>query len=670
MVGGVTGTPRLKQWMVEQVDSKRYPGLVWEDRKLGMFRIPWKHAGKYDYRHNEDAAIFKAWAKFKGKYKDGDKVDPASWKMRMRCALNRSTEFMEVPQRSQLDSAKPYRVYKIVDDCTDQGMPASAVDLNRVKVEMGEGIGIESAQPSNPSSQLGTMEKAWAKFKGKYKDGDKVDPASWKTRMRCALNKSTEFVEVPQRSQLDISEPDKVYKIVDDSTGKRESPPTAHVGPAGTPAPAVDLSTVKVESGKGVQFVSAHPSSPSSQLGTMEKAGGKYKDGDKVDPASWQTQLRCAQNKSRRFEEVPQRSQLDISEHRREYKIAEDSTGKRMPASAVDLNRVKVETGEGIGIESVQPSCPSSQLGTMEKVESVSSALDSQQMESDSSCDPSSGSEMSTREEVSTESPPLEWSLTPTDAVANNFTISITNLISPSLPEKVATHCTISITNLMLSSLPEKDPSSMFISFYYSGVQVSCKMTRHGCKILSPSRSDASFGSQALEKLCFPPTDAIICPDKRRATEELLTFLERGVMLDSNANGIFIQRLCQGRVFWTGPCALRPDQRNKLEREKVEKLFDRKKFEQDLERYQSEGGIAPRYQVTLCFGEELREAESVAEKLITVQIYQVTAKQLLDHELEIQNASFVLLSQMNSENFRDRVTNALREASSSLYGIS
>ncbi|XP_067870580.1 interferon regulatory factor 8-like isoform X4 [Heterodontus francisci] len=582
MVGGVTGTPRLKQWMVEQVDSKRYPGLVWEDRKLGMFRIPWKHAGKYDYRHNEDAAIFKAWAKFKGKYKDGDKVDPASWKMRMRCALNRSTEFMEVPQRSQLDSAKPYRVYKIVDDCTDQGMPASAVDLNRVKVEMGEGIGIESAQPSNPSSQLGTMEKAWAKFKGKYKDGDKVDPASWKTRMRCALNKSTEFVEVPQRSQLDISEPDKVYKIVDDSTGKRESPPTAHVGPAGTPAPAVDLSTVKVESGKGVQFVSAHPSSPSSQLGTMEKAGGKYKDGDKVDPASWQTQLRCAQNKSRRFEEVPQRSQLDISEHRREYKIAEDSTGK----------------------------------------------------------------------------------------LANNFTISITNLISPSLPEKVATHCTISITNLMLSSLPEKDPSSMFISFYYSGVQVSCKMTRHGCKILSPSRSDASFGSQALEKLCFPPTDAIICPDKRRATEELLTFLERGVMLDSNANGIFIQRLCQGRVFWTGPCALRPDQRNKLEREKVEKLFDRKKFEQDLERYQSEGGIAPRYQVTLCFGEELREAESVAEKLITVQIYQVTAKQLLDHELEIQNASFVLLSQMNSENFRDRVTNALREASSSLYGIS
>ncbi|GCB81425.1 hypothetical protein scyTo_0023287, partial [Scyliorhinus torazame] len=59
MAGGVRCTRKLKQWMVQQVDSNKYPGLVWEDRKLGMFRIPWKHAGKQDYRHDEDAAIFK-----------------------------------------------------------------------------------------------------------------------------------------------------------------------------------------------------------------------------------------------------------------------------------------------------------------------------------------------------------------------------------------------------------------------------------------------------------------------------------------------------------------------------------------------------------------------------------------------------------------------------------
>lgn len=41
-----------------------------------------------------------------------------------------------------------------------------------------------------------------------------MDAATWKTRLRCALNKSPEFQEVPQRSQLDIVEPYKVYRIV------------------------------------------------------------------------------------------------------------------------------------------------------------------------------------------------------------------------------------------------------------------------------------------------------------------------------------------------------------------------------------------------------------------------------------------------------------------------
>ncbi|XP_041036749.1 interferon regulatory factor 8-like isoform X2 [Carcharodon carcharias] len=444
MAGGMRCTRKLKQWMVQQVDSEKYPGLVWEDRKLGMFRIPWKHAGKQDYRHDEDAAIF----------------------------------------------------------------------------------------------------KAWAKFKGKYKDGDKVDPATWKTRLRCALNKSSEFQEVPQRSQLDISEPYKVYKILEDSVEKKKSP------------------------------------------------------------------------------------------------------------SPIPLSSVKVESSESVGTERSQPSSPSPQLETTEQAGSDIPSIDSQQMESDSSCDPSSGSEMSTQEEGLGEIASLEWSLTPSTEVPNNYTISIISSMAP--------------------SLPEKGPNSMFVSFCYGGVQVGSEVTRHGCKISSsapPSCSDDSFGSQAMEKLRFPPTGAIASPEKRRATEELLTFLERGVMLDSNTNGIFVQRLCQGRVFWTGPCAPQPNQPNKLEREKVAKLFDRKKFEQDLELYQTMGGVIPQYQVTLCFGEELTETDSPTDKLITVQIYQMAAKQLLDREVELQTTSLIL-SQLSPENFSDRVTHALREASSSLYGIS
>ncbi|XP_067107318.1 interferon regulatory factor 9 [Osmerus mordax] len=112
--GRIRSTRRLRNWMVEQVTSGKYSGLIWDDEAKTMFRIPWKHAGKQDFRSDEDGAIFKAWAKFRGKLSDGVPDDPASWKTRMRCALNKSPEFEEVPDRSQLDLSEPYKVYRLV----------------------------------------------------------------------------------------------------------------------------------------------------------------------------------------------------------------------------------------------------------------------------------------------------------------------------------------------------------------------------------------------------------------------------------------------------------------------------------------------------------------------------------------------------------------------------
>ncbi|NXD86450.1 IRF4 factor, partial [Halcyon senegalensis] len=111
------GPMRLKEWLIAQIDSGRYPGLRWENRHRTLFRIPWKHAAKQDYRQHQDAALFKAWAIYKGKYHEGtDKADPSTWKTRLRCALNKSTDFQEVPERSQLDISEPYKVYQIVSD--------------------------------------------------------------------------------------------------------------------------------------------------------------------------------------------------------------------------------------------------------------------------------------------------------------------------------------------------------------------------------------------------------------------------------------------------------------------------------------------------------------------------------------------------------------------------
>ncbi|KAI5612094.1 interferon regulatory factor 10 isoform X1 [Silurus asotus] len=108
---------RLREWLIAQIDSGKYAGLSWENEGKTLFKIPWKHAAKQDYRQSEDAALFKAWAVYKGKYREGrDRADPSAWKTRLRCALNKSSEFQEVSERSQLDISEPYKVYRIVEE--------------------------------------------------------------------------------------------------------------------------------------------------------------------------------------------------------------------------------------------------------------------------------------------------------------------------------------------------------------------------------------------------------------------------------------------------------------------------------------------------------------------------------------------------------------------------
>ncbi|XP_055472187.1 interferon regulatory factor 9 isoform X2 [Psammomys obesus] len=115
-------TRKLRSWIVAQVESGQFPGVCWDDEAKTMFRIPWKHAGKQDFRE-EDAAIFKAWAEFKQRHKGGDIGNPAVWKTRLRCALNKSPEFEEVPLRGRMDVAEPYKVYRILPPGTLPAQP-------------------------------------------------------------------------------------------------------------------------------------------------------------------------------------------------------------------------------------------------------------------------------------------------------------------------------------------------------------------------------------------------------------------------------------------------------------------------------------------------------------------------------------------------------------------
>lgn len=101
----------------------------------------------------------------------------------------------------------------------------SSIPLGPLSGAGGRGPGSPcSTEPTPPNPPC---PQAWAVYKGKYHEGtDKADPSTWKTRLRCALNKSTDFQEVPERSQLDISEPYKVYQIVSDGTRDAGTAPT------------------------------------------------------------------------------------------------------------------------------------------------------------------------------------------------------------------------------------------------------------------------------------------------------------------------------------------------------------------------------------------------------------------------------------------------------------
>ncbi|XP_041123510.1 interferon regulatory factor 8-like [Polyodon spathula] len=408
-----SGGRRLRQWLIEQIQSYLYPGLLWENEEKTMFRIPWKHAGKQDYNQEIDASIF----------------------------------------------------------------------------------------------------KAWAIFKGKFKEGDKAEPATWKTRLRCALNKSPDFEEVSERSQLDISEPYKVYRIVPEEEQKCKS--------------------------------AAMNGSSCSDVTDME----------------------CSP------------SELD----------------ELIKESSVD---------EYLGIIKRSHSPP---------------------------------------QEACRSQPQQEWWLQPNMSPL------------PAMQEQPASgnfHAAF---------------SQMWITFYYGGKMVSSTPVTHsdGCRI-SPFQpavaNEVLYGSDSLQNVKFPPTEIIENERQRHVTRKLFGHLERGVLVRSNREGIFIKRLCQSRVFWSGQCSPYSDSPNKLERDAVVKIFDTSRFLTALQLYQENRCPAPDPTVTLCFGEEFPDAPHMKyQKLLIVQITQMNCQQLLD-AVNVQRHSYSSGSlEISDENQNDQMARIFQD---------
>ncbi|XP_041036741.1 leucine-rich repeat extensin-like protein 5 isoform X2 [Carcharodon carcharias] len=451
MTGVPSSTPKLKQWMIQQVDSEKYPGLVWEDRKLGMFRIPWKHANHQDYRHDKDAAIFEAWAKFKGAYKDRHRLNPRTWKSRLRCALHKSSDFQEVPHRSQLNTFEPYKVYQIVEDSTEKKSPPSTVHLITVKVQGCETVGSKDPLHSSPSSPLGTTEKAVS---------DSAVPVSQQA------GSDVPSIDSQQMGSDSGCDPSSGCEMSAQEEGSGETTPLE-----GSLTPSTEeslplagpLSTVKVEGLECVGMEITQPSSPSGELGMTEK---QVKSEDpSIDSQQMESDSGCDPSSgcemSAQEEGSGETTPLEGS--------LTPSTEEKSP-SPIPLSSVKVESSESVGTERSQPSSPSPQLETTEQqANNDGPAVDAQQVEGDCSSQPSFGPEVpAVPEEGSGESALPEWSLTPSTEVTRPYTTSIDSPVPPNLPEKSDTslmlmnNYTFNIGNLTPASLPETAAANVY----------------------------------------------------------------------------------------------------------------------------------------------------------------------------------------------------------------
>lgn len=331
----------------------------------------------------------------------------------------------------------------------------------------------------------------------------------------------------------------------------------------------------------------------------------KYQDGEKVDAAAWKTRLRCALNKSPEFQEFPDRSQLDISEPYKVYRIVPPE--EQGIASSERQSRKRKGTSES-------RSSSSDETEPVEKKpQIIKLGYDVAEVTSSVSPEDSGiGSDLS-----NTDIPILEQHIPEFEISSHNRNIT-------------------PMTTVPSFVVPSNDTyKELRITLIYSGIEVAQKLVQSGeCKLSSKAPNERFLGG--MEHFLLPVPGEQFKDEIRKGTERLLSFLESGVMLASNADGIFAQRQksCSGRIYWTGPYSDSQGVINKLERDALVKLFDTQKFFTDLETYRAKGGTPPDHHVTLCFGEEISEPSHTTDKLITAKIEQVLASEMVRQATE------------------------------------